>query len=304
MRASPAADGEHRRLLRAVGATYAAALAPALGAALLLRGHSPIAVAAVADAVATLVVFAASVLHGNSSLYDPYWSVAPVPIAIGWAAAGEGAEPIRRALVLGLVTIWAIRLTANCLVRWRSLTHEDFRYVEIRARTGRWYWPASLVAIHLLPTVWVFLGLLPLHPALALPGHPLGALDLAATAVTAAAIALEAGADLQLRRHLRTRRDPAAVLETGLWARSRHPNYLGEVLFWWGLWLFGVAAAPGRPWTFVGPLWITLLFLFVSVPWMDRRMAARHPAYLARIQAVPALLPWPRKGASRPSGTA
>jgi steroid 5-alpha reductase family enzyme len=198
--------------------------------------------------------------------------------------------------VLLAVGVWGFRLTWNCLLRWRSLEHEDFRYREIRARTGRLYWPASLVSIHLMPTAWVFLGLLPLYPALAAPARFPGWLDLAAAAVALGAVALEAAADRQLRRFLATRADPSQVLDTGLWSLSRHPNYLGEVLFWWGLLLFGLAADPAWAWTAVGAVSITALFLLVSVPWMDRRMLARHPAWAERMRRVPALLPWPRRG--------
>jgi steroid 5-alpha reductase family enzyme len=291
----PAAD--RRRLLAAVAAAYATALGAALATALALAGRHPLLVAGAADVAATLAVFAFSVRHDNASLYDPYWSVAPVPIALYLAAAAPpgAAAPLRRALALALVLAWAARLTFNCLARWRSLADEDFRYVEIRRRTGRLYWPASLISIHLLPTGWVFLGLLPLYPALALPGRPAGWLDLAAALVAGGAVAVEAVADRQLRAFLAARRDPAAVLDAGLWARCRHPNYLGEILFWWGLWLLGLAAAPGWWWTVAGPLAITLLFALVSVPWMDRRMLSRHPAYAARLRATPALLPWPRR---------
>jgi len=284
---------ERRRLLAAVTVAYAAALAAALAVAWALPGRHPLLVSTLADVAATLAVFAFSVRHDNSSLYDPYWSVAPVPVVAFWvASAAPGVPALRQALVAGLVLAWAVRLTGNCLARWRSLAHEDFRYVEIRGRTGRLYWPASLLAIHLFPTAWVLLGLLPLWPALARSSRPPGWLDAAAALVTAGAIAVEALADLQLRRFLAARRDPAAVLTTGLWAVSRHPNYLGEVLFWWGLWLFGLAADPAWWWTVAGPLAITALFTFVSVPWMDRRMAARHPAWEARMARVPAL--WPR----------
>ncbi|HTN53730.1 MAG TPA: DUF1295 domain-containing protein [Anaeromyxobacter sp.] len=293
----PAAHA-HRRLLLAVAIAYAGALAAALLCALALRGRSPLLVAAAADLVATLVVFAFSVGHGNSSLYDPYWSVAPVPIVLFWWAAGAG-DGLRAAAAVILVCAWAMRLTWNCLARWRSLAHEDFRYVELRAKAGALYWPLSLAGIHLAPTVWVFLGLLPLWPALTLPGRPVGPLDLAAVALTATAVAVEGLADRQLHAFLRARRDPAEILERGLWARSRHPNYLGEVLFWWGLWLFGLAAAPGWWWTVAGPLAITLLFVFVSVPWMDRRMASRHHAWADRMGRVPALLPWPRPRATK-----
>jgi len=170
---------------------------------------------------------------------------------------------------------------------------EDFRYVEIRGRTGRLYWPASFVSIHLMPTIWVFLGLLPLYPALARPS-PFTAWRLVGLIVTTAAIAIEATADWQLRVFLRTRRDAEAILDKGLWALCRHPNYLGEILFWWGLYLCGLAAAPTWAWSGVGPLSITLLFVFISVPWMDRRLLLRHPAWAQTMKSRLALLPWPR----------
>lgn len=291
----PDAD-RRKRGLAALAVAYAAALAAALAVAWALRGRHPVLVAAAADAAATGVVFAFSVLHDNSSIYDPYWSVAPVPIALYWASLDDGGgSGLRRAWVLAIVCLWGLRLTANQLSRWGGLGDEDFRYVELRARSGSWYWPLSLVGVHLLPTIWVFLGLLPVFPALAGPGRAWRALDAAAVAVAGGAVLLEAVADRQLRAFVRGRHDPAAVLDTGVWGACRHPNYLGEILFWWGLFLSGVAAAPGWAWTMVGPLAITLLFVFVSVPWMDRRMAARHPAWVERLRTTPALLPWPRR---------
>jgi steroid 5-alpha reductase family enzyme len=278
---------ERRRLLVAVSLSYLAALAAAAATWAALDGLHPLLVTGAADVVATLVIFAASVRHDNSSLYDPYWSVAPVPIVAAWMAlAGPGASTARGALGAGLVLLWAVRLTWNCLARWRSLADEDFRYREIRARTGRGYWPASLASIHLFPTGWVFLGLLPLFPALARPSGSLGWLDAAAALLTGGAILVEAIADLQLRAFLASRRDPADRLRSGLWAIWRHPNYLGEVLFWWGLWLFGLAADPAWWWTVAGPLAITALFAFVSVPWMDRRLQARRAGELARRDAA------------------
>jgi steroid 5-alpha reductase family enzyme len=296
MSRAAALDAPPRRArgLAVLAAAYGAALLVALAAGWALRGHGPILAAAGADLAATAVVFAFSLRHDNSSLYDPYWSVAPIPIALYWAlAAGGEGSGLRRGWVLAVVCAWGVRLTGNQLARWAGLADEDFRYVELRARAGRWYWPLSLVGIHLLPTVWVFLGMLAVYPALAGTSRGWGALDVLAVAVAGGAFVLEAVADAQLRRFLRARRDPAAVLDTGLWAVSRHPNYLGEILFWWGLYLSGVAAAPGWAWSAVGPLAITLLFVRVSVPWMERRMATRHPQWRDRVPHRPALLPRP-----------
>ena len=276
----------------------AAAVAIVVGRSL-SRAH-PILVTAVADVAATLVVFAFSFALDNSSLYDPYWSVAPPAIGLYWALAPvvDGVSPTRQVVVLLLVGVWAGRLTWNWLHGWQGLGHEDWRYVDFRTTAGRAYWLVSLLGIHLFPTVIVFGGCLSLFPALSAGPRPFGLLDVLAIAVTAAAIAIEATADEQLRRFRRTPAGPTRTLATGLWAWSRHPNYFGETLFWWGLFLFGVAADPAWWWTIVGPLAITLMFVFVSVPMLDRRMLARRPDYRGRMRDVSALVPFPpRPGA-------
>jgi steroid 5-alpha reductase family enzyme len=265
---------------------YVVALGVAMAAAKPFEGRHPVLLAAVADLVATLVVFAFSVALDNSSVYDPYWSVAPLPIALFWAPAGVG---LRQTIVIALLALWGLRLTANWALRWRGPADEDFRYREIRGKTGRWYWPASFFSIHLFPTAWVFCGMLPAFPALTRPGFTL--VDVVATLVAGTAIAVETIADWQLRRYLRSPHRPEDILATGLWSVCRHPNYLGEVLFWWGIFLFGLAADPRWAWSALGALAITLLFVLVSVPWMDRRMLSRHPTWAEHMKRTPALVP-------------
>jgi steroid 5-alpha reductase family enzyme len=116
-------------------------------------------------------------------------------------------------------------------------------------------------------------------------GNPFGWLDGAAAIVTTAAVALETIADEQKGRH-----PGDGFLAAGVWAWVRHPNYLGEIAFWWGLYLFGLAAGWSNWWTVIGPAAMTLLFVFVSVPLMDRRME-RRPGYVEYRRRVPALLP-------------
>jgi steroid 5-alpha reductase family enzyme len=275
--------------------SYLIALAVAMAVAMSLPATHPIWVVLLADLAATAVIFAASFLLDNSSVYDPYWSVVPPLVSVYWLVVGPASTGLRQVAVILLVFAWGIRLTANWARRWGGSPDEDFRYREIRGKTGRLYWPASLVSIHVMPTLWVFLGMLPMFPALT-AGGALGVVDAIAFAVTVVAIALEAVADKQLRTFLRSAHESGSILGTGLWGRCRHPNYLGEILFWWGLFLFGVAARPAWAWTVVGPLSITLLFVLVSVPWMDRRMLARHPAWAEQMKRVPALFPrWSRR---------
>lgn len=277
-----------------VGLTYLAAAAAAWAVASAVRGQHPLAVTFWADLAATGVVFAVSLAVANASLYDPYWSVAPAVIVVAWVVS---AGPTGRSvLVAALVLLWAVRLTANWALSWRGLGHEDWRYVQIRGDTaGRApWWLVNLTGIQLMPTLVVFAGLLAVWPAVTVAGAPLGPLDALAAAVTVAAVAVEAVADGQLRRFARDPANQGRIVDRGLWRYSRHPNYLGEIGFWWGLWLFGLAAAPGWWWTVAGPVAMVLLFALVSVPLMDRRSLARRPAYAEHMRRVPALLPSPR----------
>jgi steroid 5-alpha reductase family enzyme len=274
-------------------AAYAAGAAAAAVTCTLTPGWSLVWSAGLADLAATVVVFAFSLGLDNSSMYDPYWSVAPALIAPWWLARlGLAAGPagVRQVAVLALVLLWAGRLTWNWMRRWRGLADEDWRYADYR-RLGSRYWPVSFLGFHLMPTVLVFVGCLSLVPALSPAGRPPGLLDAAALLVTGGAILIEMAADRQLWHFLAARR-PGDILDSGLWELSRHPNYFGEVVFWWGLWLFGLAADPSRWWTIVGPLGITALFLGISVPMMDRRMLSRHPEYAAHIERRSAFLPW------------
>ena len=181
--------------LRTVAVAYASALVAALVAALIAPGDHPLAVALTADLAATLAIFAWSFAFRNSSFYDAYWSVAPLPIALYWTAVGAGAVGARQALVLLAIATWGARLTWNWARGWQGLGHEDWRYVDLRRTTGRAYWLVSFVGLHLLPTFWVFGGMLPVYAAVCVPGRPLGLLDALAAFVTFGAIALEGVAD-------------------------------------------------------------------------------------------------------------
>ena len=275
--------------------SYVLALAAAIAAASALH-EGPLVRGLVGDVAATCVVFAFSLAFDNSSFYDPYWSVAPPVLGAYWWWHAGARTDARTILVLALVTLWAVRLTYNWAVGWRGLGHEDWRYVDIRARTGRAYWPASFAGIHMFPTVQVFLGCLALYAALT-SRAPLSLLDGVGALVTFAAIVIEAVADTQLRAFASSpTRVPGAIMERGLWAFSRHPNYFGEALFWWGLVAFAAAAAqPFHWWYAAGALAISAMFAGVSIPLMEKRSLARRPEYAFLQRRVSMIVPWFRR---------
>jgi steroid 5-alpha reductase family enzyme len=280
-----------------VTAAYALALWAGIKAVQTIIASDPYWQFGIADAVATGVIFLFSMAFRNSSFYDPYWSVKPAVVAIWLAVASfpptytAEVDPTRVRMVVLLMLIYGVRLTWNWARGWSGLHHEDWRYVDLKRKTGKAYWLVSWSGIHYFPTVLVFLGCLPLFPALLSGTRPFGFVDLLAAVVLLGGILLEAAADQQLRRFRLSNKDPERILDTGVWKYSRHPNYLGEMMVWWGAALFGLAAG-GLQWsTFAGAVSITLLFVFISVPMIDRRMLARRPAYAERVRNVGALLP-------------
>ena len=243
-----------------------------------------------ADVGATAVVFAFSTLLRNASVYDPYWSVLP-PVALTLLAFGRPLT-LLNALHLGAVWFWGLRLTANWAIGFGGLGEQDWRYTMYQHKTGALYPAVNFFGIHLMPTLIVYLCILPAVYALeqgldaGLPGALFVLLSLAAAM-------MQAVADRQMRVFRREHR--GQLIRTGLWSYSRHPNYLGEIMMWWGIGLSVFCAAPGKLWLLTGALVNTLLFLFVSIPMADERQSAK-PGYEDYREETRMLLPLPLFG--------
>jgi steroid 5-alpha reductase family enzyme len=247
----------------------------------------------IADVAATIIVFVFSIVFNNSSVYDPYWSVAPPFIVVYLMTIfPEGNSP-RQWIILVLVLFWSFRLTINWLRGWPGLKHQDWRYTSIAEKTGELYWPVSFLGIHFMPTIFVFLGCLPLWYGLS-GNEPLNIYDFIAALFTLSAILTEWIADEQLIK-FRKNKSGNSYMTTGLWAVSRHPNYLGEISFWGGIFLFAVSASDFENtngyWTVIGFISMVILFKFISIPLMEKRNIERKPGYQEYINKVPALFP-------------
>jgi steroid 5-alpha reductase family enzyme len=242
-----------------------------------------------ADLIATLVIFVTSLVLNNSSMYDPYWSAAPIAMAVFWAVTGG--LSLTSGLLLFCILAWGIRLTWNFLRGWPGLHHEDWRYVSYREDTGLLYWGVSLGGFHLFPTTVVFLAMIPTWYAFS-ADVPLNAGMVIGALISLGGTVLEGVADNQLRDFRAARTDPEQVLAEGVWAWCRHPNYLGEILFWWGLWVFGLSASLTAGWSVIGALGITVMFKTVSLSLIDNRMLEKRPHYQEHIDKRSALLPF------------
>ncbi|MCB9546986.1 MAG: DUF1295 domain-containing protein [Myxococcales bacterium] len=245
------------------------------------------ALAAAALFGAFALLWLVSLARRDASIVDPCWGPAFVLVAGVTAVQGPGGP--RALLALALVTTWGLRL--GVYLAWRARGQgEDFRYRAMREKHGpRFWWVSGLTVFALQATLCLVIAL-PVQLAILRSG-PLGLLDALGAALFAAGLAIEAIADAQLARFKARRTDPEAILDTGVWAWSRHPNYFGELVLWWGLYLLAVAA--GAWWTLPGPLLISSLLLRVSgVPLLEAKLRAR-PAFQAYVERTPAFFPRP-----------
>ncbi len=284
--------------------SYLVALAAAAAAVAVYPGpKSPLALVAVGDLAATVIIFLFSVAFRNSSFYDPYWSVAPVFIA-GYLIVGfESSAPVaRQALVAVCITVYGVRLTYNWARGWTGLDHEDWRYVDLRRHTGPMFQVVNFLGIMLFPTVLVYLGCVPMIPALVDGAAPLNLWDAAGVVVVLGGTAIEGLADHQLRRFARERRSREAIMDRGLWAWSRHPNYFGEISVWFGVLFFGMGSGAFAPWMTIGAGAMVFLFVAISIPMMEKRQRDRKPAYVEYQRRTSMLIPWPPRGGRSDAG--
>ena len=223
-----------------------------------------------ADVASTVLTFAFSVLLGNASVYDPYWSVQPIVILVSFAIGRE--MTVVRLLLLTAVLLWGIRLTANWAYTFKSLTHQDWRYTMLKEKTGAFYPFINFTGIHLVPTLIVYGCTLPAVYAF-LHESEWNAGSIAFFCLSLGAATLQGIADFQMHRYRKHR--TSTFIRDGLWKYSRHPNYLGEILMWWGI-AFSVLSVFPQAWYLAsGALANTLLFLAVSIPMADGRQSRK-----------------------------
>jgi len=224
----------------------------------------------IADMAATVLTFIFSVALGNASVYDPYWSVQPIVILA--ALMLEYGASLSGALILIAVTVWGVRLTANWAYTFQGLTHQDWRYTMLNEKTGAFYPLINFVGIHSVPTLVVYAAILP--AAYVITEH--GAVNvwlILSLIVSLLAATLQCVSDIEM--HTFRKSGVGGFIRAGLWRYSRHPNYLGEILMWWGIALAAISSLGFRWYLPLGAILNTALFFFVSIPMADKRQSRK-----------------------------
>ena len=238
---------------------------------------------------ATLIIFLFSNIHKNSSIYDPFWHVAPIPIVF-YIANQSSLPNLQLNLILSAFLFWALRLTYNWFLNWENLDHEDFRYIDLKNNNKFMAFINDLFGIHLIPTLIVNASLYPIY--VALTSESLNDLVYIGFMLIIIAVVIQYISDDQMRKFRKDENNFGKTMKYGLWKYSRHPNYLGEVSFWFGIYVFALASESPSLWLLACPIVMLALFVFISCPMMDNRSLKRRLDYKEYMDKTPQLIMW------------
>lgn len=233
-----------------------------------------------------------SLWRRDASVVDPWWPLGYLLVA--WHSGLGMPWTEGRLTLLALVAVWALRL-AGYLFRRGWGQGEDPRYQAFRQRYGpQRYWWVSLFQVFLLQGSLILALSWPLQLAMSkAPPDQLGANDLLGAALVVLGLGIEALADAQLAAFRSRPENAGRVLDQGLWRYSRHPNYFGESVVWWGFWV-STWDAGWAALTMLSPVVMTFLLLRVSgVAMLEPALLARKPGYADYVARTSAFVPWP-----------
>ena len=229
---------------------------------------------------------------------DSVWALGMLFLgATSWFQASG--DPGRKALLMVLCALWALRLGAYLFWRWRD-HGPDRRYQTMFAKAkdqrGWGFAQASMRMVYATQAPLLFIVCLPVQLGQIDPTPAVGIIGMTGALIAITGIGFETIGDWQL---VRFRRDPVnqgQVLMTGLWRYTRHPNYFGDACTWWGLYLIGAESFTGL-FALPGPILLTwTLMKWSGVPTIEGRLKRKKPDYEDYVRRTSGFVPWfPRR---------
>jgi steroid 5-alpha reductase family enzyme len=238
------------------------------------------------------LVWVVSLVRKDASIVDPLWPLVFIVLGTTYRFVSDTEYEARPAIVLGLLLVWGVRLSAYLF--WRNAGKgEDYRYQAMRKRQGPNFPAKSLFTVFWFQAILAWIGSLPLLPAV--DGvDPIGWFDYLGIVFLVIGIFFEAVGDYQLARF---KADPASsgkVMDRGVWRYTRHPNYFGDFMVWWGFYLF--ALGTGAWWSFIGPAVMTVLLMRVSgAALLEKKLTTTREGYAQYVRTTNAFFPGPTR---------
>ncbi|QWB95585.1 DUF1295 domain-containing protein [Mycoplasmatota bacterium] len=246
------------------------------------------------DVIYTLIIFLMSLLLKNASLYDPYWSVLPPMLLIFTLIEFPQYMSMASLLMIIVISIWSIRLTYNWAKLWTGFDEMDWRYVNFKKQYPRLYILINLFGIQLMPTLIVFAQVY-VGIRLMMLQENLNIIMICGALIILGATFIQFIADSQMQTFKQNNKGKKMCIDEGLWRFSRHPNYFGEIMVWWGLYIMYFGASKQFNLLITAPILMTLLFYYISIPLMENKILKTRPMYEIYQQKVSKLVFLPRR---------
>ncbi len=273
--------------------TYIIAFLSGLLVTILLKDSLTLLIAVfIGNVIATIIVWLVGVLFQSASVYDPYWSVQTLLISLSLLIYYRNWN-IGNIIYILCLSFWAIRLTINFLNNFSDISYIDWRYKLIKSKAGKFFQVVNLLGICLVPTIIVYLASLPFFLYI-IENRQFEVANIFGLFIMLIGTMLELFSDLDMVKFKKRRHDNTEIIDIGLWKYSRHPNYLGEILFWYGVlltYLFSSSFTFGKWYVLLGAILNNLLFLFISIPLAENNLKTYKPGFEEYKKKTRKLLP-------------
>ena len=232
----------------------------------------------ICDVISTVVIWFIGVLINTASIYDPYWSV-QTPVIIICLLIKYKNLNVGNLIYLELILFWGIRLTYNYTKTFHDISYIDWRYTQIKEKTGKLYQIVNLLGICLVPTIIVYAASIPSF-LFVIDNLKFEYIQIIGYAVILISVFIEMKADIDLHEFKKIRKDRNEIIRIGLWKYSRHPNYFGEICFWYGVAMVYVFCDFTKNWYYIfGAVLDNALFLGISIPLAENNLKTYKDGY-------------------------
>lgn len=249
-----------------------------------------------AQAIACLMlgVWVLSLVFKDASIVDVFWSLCFLTSAIAVTIRSDTLLSTGSRLLLFILALWAVRLALHLFIRWRGEEAEDGRYQSMR-KSRPHFWFSSLYVVFALQGFLAWIIGMPVTYSLANPTLPLSEtpwLIYSGAFIALGGVLIETTADLQLTKFKSNSENQGKILDTGLWARSRHPNYFGDVVFWWGMFILCCGITSNALYFAFAPLMMNYLLVKISgADLLDKILLKRKAGYKAYMAKTNRFIP-------------
>ncbi|PLX26195.1 steroid 5-alpha reductase [Candidatus Parcubacteria bacterium] len=237
-----------------------------------------------------VLFFVIALIKKNNSIVDIGWGFGFVILVLYTFLFESVSSPVQSTITL-LVCVWGLRLSYHILKRSRG-KEEDFRYKKWRKDWGKWVDVRAFFQVFMLQGFFMLVIASPFIITNTSRSHySFGLLQWLGLIVWVSGFVFESVGDWQLKRFISNSKNKGRLCTVGLWKYTRHPNYFGEAIMWWGIWLLSLST-PHSLYTIISPIVITWLLRFVSgVPLLEKKWEGRED-FVAYKKQTNTFIPW------------